>query len=272
MINRLSLAIATREIDLQEELLRLLQRLLVRPIAPAQSSRKSSSASATEKHDLAEADQQNSALLLQAVHSGITNQYNSDILASWLEFSIILGNSLPISLRPLLFPLIDVLSSEIRQLSSDILQLSESMDASGGKEDNLILLLQTVDSLVHYTLGDGFNKGNVKLSRPSVAPVETSGLLGYVFSSTTVENEITNIENGLVGRPFLAHCFFYDTDKSHRSAQNCRPREHAIGNLPPYKHLPAMQPDVRVARGEADTRQSGELLPSSSPRVLGERD
>lgn len=207
MINRLSLAIATREIDLQEELLRLLQRLVLRPSAPALSSRKSSSASATEKHDLAEADQQNSALLLHTVHNGITDQHNSDILASWLEFSIILGNSLPIGLRPLLFPLIDVLSSEIRKLSSDIFQHSASIDNSDGKEDNIILLLQTVDSLVHYTLGDGFNKGNVRLSRPSVAPVETSGLLGYVFSSTTVENEITNIENGLVGRLLLIFAF-----------------------------------------------------------------
>jgi hypothetical protein len=199
MINRLSLAVATHEIDLQEELLRLLQRLLLRSPAPAVAARKSSSASAEEKHDLAEADQQNSALLLQAVHSGITDQHNSDILSSWLEFSIILGNSLPIGLRPLLFPLIDVISGEIRRFSSDIFDPSHSTNDTAGKEDNLILLVQTVDSLVHYTLGDGFNKGNVRLSRQSVAPVETTGLLGYVFSSTAVENEITNIENGLVG-------------------------------------------------------------------------
>lgn len=202
MINRLSLAVATREIDLQEELLRLIQRLLLRHQAHAQNARKSSSGTVNDQHDLAEADQQNFVLLLQAVHSGITNQHNSDILASWLEFTIILGNSLPISLRPLLFPLIDVIRSEILQLSSTIFELSDSINATGANEDNLILLLQTADSLVHYTLGDGFNKGNIRLSRPSVAPTETTGLLGYVFSSTTVENEISNIENGLVGHQY----------------------------------------------------------------------
>jgi hypothetical protein len=195
MINRLSLAVATREVDLQEELLKLIQRLLLRSHAPAQP-RKSLSGAGIDRE--AEADQQNYALLLQAVHSGITDPRNAEILPSWLEFSLVLGNSLPSGLRPLLFPLIDMLSSEVRHLSSAIFEPSESTITNGASENNLVLLLQAVDSLVHYTLGDGFNKAHANLGRTPIVQSETMGLLGYVFSSPAVDTEISNIENGLV--------------------------------------------------------------------------
>jgi hypothetical protein len=198
MINRLSLAVATREVDLQEELLKLIQRLLLRSHAPAQP-RKSLSGAGIDRE--AEADQQNYAL-----HSGITDPRNAEILPSWLEFSLVLGNSLPSGLRPLLFPLIDMLSSEVRHLSSAIFEPSESTITNGASENNLVLLLQAVDSLVHYTLGDGFNKAHANLGRTPIVQSETMGLLGYVFSSPAVDTEISNIENGLV-RSFSAGGF-----------------------------------------------------------------
>lgn len=198
MINRLSLAVVTQEVDLQEELLKLIQRLLLRSHAPAQA-RTSLSGAGFDRE--AAADQQNYALLLQAVHSAITNQRNAGILPSWLEFSLVLGNSLPSGLRPLLFPLIDMLSREVEHLSSAIFQPTESATTDCASENNLVLLLQAVDSLVHYVLGDGFNKAHANLGRTPIAHSETTGLLGYVFSSPAVDNEINNIENGLVSFP-----------------------------------------------------------------------
>ena len=202
MINRLSLAVATREVDLQEELLKLLQRLLLRSHPPVQP-RKSLSGAGVDRE--AEADQQNYALLLQAVHSGITDPRNTEILPSWLEFSLVLGNSLPSGLRPLLFPLIDMLSRQVQYISSVLWQPSTSANTDCCSEKNLILLLQAVDSLVHYTLGDGFNKVHANLGRTPVVQSETTGLLGYVFSSPAVDAEISNIENGLV-RPLCVLC------------------------------------------------------------------
>lgn len=199
MINRLSLAVATREVDLQEELLKLIQRLLLRSYAPAQP-RKSLSGVGVDRD--AEADQQNFALLLQAVHSGITDPRNAEILPSWLEFSLVLGNSLPSGLRPLLFPLIDMLTRQVQHISSAILQLASSTNTDCCSENNLVLLIQAVDSLVHYTLGDGYNKAHANLGRTPIMQSETTGLLGYVFSSPAVDNEISNIENGLVS-PFV---------------------------------------------------------------------
>lgn len=195
MINRLSLAVATKEVDLQEELLKLIQRLLLRSHAPAQT-RKSLSGAGVDRD--AEADQQNYALLLQAVHSGITDPRNAEILPSWLDFSLVLGDSLPSGLRPLLFPLIDMLSRQIQHISSAILQPASTANTDCGSENNLVLLLQAVDSLVHYTLGDGYNKAHANLIRTPIVQSETTGLLGYVFSSPTVDIEISNIENGLV--------------------------------------------------------------------------
>ncbi|KAJ9091457.1 hypothetical protein QFC19_009100 [Naganishia cerealis] len=91
----------------------------------------------------------------------------------------------------------DVISNEILQLTETIFQPSRIPEISVASEDNLILLLRTVNSLVHYTLGDGFKAGQNNPSKTPVLPSESVGLLGYVFSSSTPESEITTIENGL---------------------------------------------------------------------------
>ncbi|KAJ9112078.1 hypothetical protein QFC22_006377 [Naganishia vaughanmartiniae] len=198
IINRLSFAVALHEIDLQVELLKLLQRLTLRSQIPDDNSRKSISKGTPEHNAHNDAEQQNCALLLQVVHGGITDEHNAGILDAWLDFTLVLGNSLPSSVRPLLFPLIDVISHEILQLAADIFQPSRIPQTNATSEDNLILLLRTVNSLVHYTLGDGFKAGQSNPNKTPVIPNESIGLLGYVFSSTTTtESEITTIENGL---------------------------------------------------------------------------
>ncbi|KAJ9093061.1 hypothetical protein QFC21_006554 [Naganishia friedmannii] len=197
IINRLSFAVALREIDLQVELLKLLQRLTVRSQIQSDNGRRSIPKGAPEHNAHDDADQQNCALLLQVVHSGITDKHNADILDPWLDFTLILGNSLPSNVRPLLFPLIDVISHEILHLAADIFRSSGIPQTNAASEDNLILLLRTVNSLVHYTLGDGLKAGQSNPNKTPVLPNESIGLLGYVFSSSTAESEITTIENGL---------------------------------------------------------------------------
>lgn len=210
VINRLSFAVTLHEIDLEVELLKLLQRLILRSQMQIDINRKSISRGTPEHNAHDDADQQNCALLLQVVHSGITDRRNANILDSWLDFTLVLGNSLPSSVRPLLFPLIDVISNEISQLAADIFRSSHAPEINAGSEDNLILLLRTVNSLVHYTLGDGFKAGQSNPNKTPVMPNETIGLLGYVFSSSTAESEITTIENGLVSTFLLnSSCHLY---------------------------------------------------------------
>lgn len=270
IINRLSFAVALREIDLQVELLKLLQRLIARSQMQSDNGRRSISKGTPEQNAHDDADQQNCALLLKVVHSGITDKHNADILDSWLDFTLVFGNSLPSSVRPLLFPLIDVISHEILQLAVDIFRPSSDRETHAASEDNLILLLRTVNSLVHYTLGDGFKAGQSNPNKTPVMPNESVGLLGYVFSSSTAESEISTIENGLVSPCYQTRPAILLTTFFRRPAQDGGAGKHALGHRITHGRLRSQRRIPRVAYRSGNTGSHAKFLSLTSRRIYRE--
>jgi len=219
VVGKLYYSVHSKSLDLQNKLLHLLHSIISISIASIAETRQ---AVAKETPDLAaQPDAQDgmryslNPLLVQTLIDGVTVPTNRPVMQHWLDFILGAVPQFQPALQPAIVPLNDCICRQLTSILGEIVNVTRYNQEYGpdllanSTELDLIMLMNGLERLVLLGLAFTSEADAVEddASAAEKAPVESSGLLGYVstvFSGdggATSAPEQSSVRSSLPGHP-----------------------------------------------------------------------
>ena len=139
-------------------------------------------------------------LLIQTLADGISRQSNRPVLQHWLDFVLMAIPQFQPSLQAVVGPLNDCLCRQVMSCVADVLgvtvqsQVSAEDDLASVSDSELIMLLNALERLILLSLAytSENDPSDDESNAVERAPVESTGLLGYVSTVFSTEGNTPN--------------------------------------------------------------------------------
>ena len=139
-------------------------------------------------------------LLIQTLVEGISTQSNQAVLQHWLDFVLMAIPQFQPSLQAVVGPLNDCLCRQVLSCVADVLgmtpqsQISADDDLASVSDSELIMLLNALERLILLSLAytSEADPSDDESNVTERAPVENTGLLGYVSTVFSSDGNTSN--------------------------------------------------------------------------------